>query len=41
MAIWTGDDYQIDKVSANTSSSAADSVGIAYLIEIQRLPSEN
>jgi hypothetical protein len=41
MAIWTGDDYQIDKVSANTSSSAADSVGIAYLIEVQRLPSEN
>ena len=38
MAIWTGDDYQIDKVSSNTNPS--DSTKISYLVEIQRLPSE-
>lgn len=39
MAIWTGDDYQINKVSSNTNPS--DSTKISYLVEIQRLPSEN
>ena len=39
MAIWTGDDYQIDKVSYRVHPS--DSSRIAYLVEIQRLPSEN